>query len=382
MQSKGPTEKHTFEGHKNVISSFVFLHDNVHIVSGSEDGTMRKWACDTGLLVGKPWKGKGGGILVLALSPDGKAIACGRKDGSVQQWDTDGKMMEGIWTGHSNCVRSLSWSPSGGHIASGSYDGAILIRNADSKRGDVGVSPIEMNHWGWVYSLSYSPSGDKIASGRSTAVYIWDSKSGELLVGPMDDMGHEVMSVVWSPDGRKLYSASDQFVRVFDSTSGALLHRFEHGNWILSVALSLQHNILACVGLDGVAQLWDTESYQPLSRSFSQENHGESVRCVSFSRDGRYLAYGGYDKKITLWMVQDVAPQLTLSNIQGVTQQETPPKSPSSSCHDVCTSTLHFQPCSQDHHRSTSMLQRLLRDLEVMTSWRRVSRIHTTTFFG
>jgi WD40 repeat protein len=347
MQSQGPTAKHTFEGHENVISSFVFLHDNVHIVSGSEGGTMCKWDCDTGLLVGKPWKGKGGSILALALSPDGKAIACGRKDGSVQWWDTDGKMMEGIRMGRGNCVRSLSWSPSGGHIASGSYDGAILIGSADSKRGYVRVSPIETKHWGWVHSLSYSPSGDKIASGRSTAIYIWDSNTGELLVGPMEDMmEHEVVSVVWSPDGRKLYSASDQFVRVFDSTSGALLHRFEHGNWILSVALSLQHNILACVGLDGVAQLWDTESYHPLGDLFSQENHGMSVRCVSFSRDGRYLAYGGYDKKITLWMVQDVAPQLTLcapvSNIQGVTQQETPPKSPSSPCHDVSTSALHF----------------------------------------
>ena len=40
-------------------------YDNVHIVSGSDDGTMRKWDCETGLLVGESWKGEGGGISAL-----------------------------------------------------------------------------------------------------------------------------------------------------------------------------------------------------------------------------------------------------------------------------------------------------------------------------
>ncbi|OAX32166.1 WD40 repeat-like protein, partial [Rhizopogon vinicolor AM-OR11-026] len=137
MQSKIPTAKHKFEGHEGAIYSFVFLHDNVHVVSGSEDCTMRKWNCDTGRLVGEPWKGEGRRILALALSPDGKTIACGREDGSVQRWDTDGKV-KSIWTGHSDSVRSLSWSPSGGHIASGSGDGTILIREAESGKVDVG----------------------------------------------------------------------------------------------------------------------------------------------------------------------------------------------------------------------------------------------------
>jgi len=95
-QLERPTPKHEFEGHANDIWSFVFLHDNVDIVSGSGYGTARRWDCDTGLLVGEPWKGEDGSIHVLALSPDGTTIACGRKDGSVQRWDTDGEMMKGV----------------------------------------------------------------------------------------------------------------------------------------------------------------------------------------------------------------------------------------------------------------------------------------------
>jgi len=132
--------KHEFMGHQDW--SFIFLHDNIHLVSGSSDSTMRKWDCETGLLVGEPWR-VGNAVHGLALSPDGKTIACGRGDGTVQRWDTNGQRMEGIWAGHSDWVLSLSWSPSGCHLASGSLDGTLFIRKGES--GQVEVGPIETN---------------------------------------------------------------------------------------------------------------------------------------------------------------------------------------------------------------------------------------------
>ncbi|KAG1803216.1 WD40-repeat-containing domain protein [Suillus variegatus] len=226
------------------------------------DGTMRKWDCDTGLLVGQPWTGKGGCIHALALSPDGKTIACGRMDGSVQRWDTDsGKMIEDVWTGHSREVRSLSWSPSGDHIASGSRDGTILIRKLDS--GQTEMDPIKTGQR-WVNVLVYSPSGDKIASGGlNETICIWDTKTGELVLGPIEEQGASVTSLS-------------------------------------------KHNVLACVGQPSVAQLWDTESYEPLLH-------------------GRYLASSGLDKKFTQWVAKDMVPELT----------ETQPQSPTPSCFDV-----------------------------------------------
>ncbi|OAX31599.1 WD40 repeat-like protein [Rhizopogon vinicolor AM-OR11-026] len=338
MQSKGP--KHKFEGHKKPIRSFVFLHDNVHIVSGSEDGTMRKWDCETGLLVGKPWKGEGGGIRALALSPDRKMIACGRVDGSVQRWDTDGKMIQGFWTGHS-WVRSLSWSPiiRRDHIASGSY-GTILIRRAEN--GEVEVGPIETNR-GWVSSLAYSPLGDRIASGGWNGTCILDSKTGELRVGPLKDPGSWVTSVVWSQDSSKLYSTSDK-LRVFDSISGTELYRFKRdawNRWMTSIALSPKHNVLACVGEDGVEGV-------------------KHLYWVSFSRDGRYLAYAGNDKRITMWMVEDIVPQLavrtSMPKIEGPIPQETLPESPLSDIGVVRTSQtkLRLEAATQQETRPNS----------------------------
>lgn len=176
-------------------------------------------------------------------------------------------MIEGIWTGHTGGVRSLSWSPSGDNIASGSNDGTILIRKAGS--GDVEVEPIESKQ-AWVLALAYSPSGDRIASGGSNktlTLCIWDSKTGQLVVDPVEGLGTSVTSIAWSLDNTKLYAASDNFARVFDS-SGTQLHHLEQNFAVNSVALSPKHNLLVCVGCRGIAQLWDTVSHQPLGQSF------------------------------------------------------------------------------------------------------------------
>ncbi|KAG2115046.1 WD40-repeat-containing domain protein [Suillus clintonianus] len=334
-QSNGSTPKHKFGTHESVIKEFVFLHDNVHIVSSSQDGTMQKWNCDTGLMVGEPWKEKSGSTYALALSPDGKMIASGRDDGRVQRWNTNGEMIKGIWTGHSGRVMSLSWSPSGNHLASGSYDGTILIRKAENGKVEVGPIKTEQNH---VCALAYSPSGDRIASGGYNTICIWNTKTGKLVVGPLESMRADVTSLVWSSDSTKLYSASDEFARVFDSKSGKLLHAFKHNHLLDSLALSPKHDVLACV-TDGIVKLWDTESYQPLGQPFGWP-FGLSLAWpidVSFSPDGRYIAYGGADNRLTLWSVKDIAPQLAApilpqqSDTRSI-QQETRPNSPLSSC--------------------------------------------------
>ncbi|OJA18343.1 hypothetical protein AZE42_09849 [Rhizopogon vesiculosus] len=319
------TPKHEFKGHKSNIWSFVFLHDNVHIVSGSEDGMMCKWDCDTGLLVGEPWESEGGSINALALSPDGKTISCGRYNGSVEMWNTDGEMSEDILTGHTTWVSALSWSPSGAHIASGSNDGIILIQKAGNGEVEPEVGLMKMRQLeGRVMCLAYSHLGDRIASGAyNKTICILDNNTGKLLVGPIEDLGGLMKSVVWSLDDSKLYSASDKFARVFDSTEGTELYRFEHESFIYSVALSPKHNVLACVGEDGVAQLWDTESHEPLGQLFHQEDR-KLLRCMSFSRDGQYLAYGGDHENITLWVLRVIAPELLVRAFMIILQVEKP----------------------------------------------------------
>jgi len=69
--------------------------------------------------------------------------------------------------------------------------GPILVRNVES--GAVEVGPIKTTQ-GIVWSVAYSPLGDRIASGgHDYTICIWDSHTGELLVGLITDLGHWVI---------------------------------------------------------------------------------------------------------------------------------------------------------------------------------------------
>jgi len=175
--------------------------------------------------------------------------------------------------------------------------------------------------------------GDRIASGGY-------SHTGGLLVGPIQA---DVYSIVWSLDGSKLSSGGIS-TRIFDSTTGTELHRFQHDHSLFSIALSPKYNLLAGVGQDGIVQLWDAESCQSLGQPFPLED-SESLHWVSFSPNGRYLAYGGCNEKITLRIVNDSAPDLPAlaANHSDDLQQEAMPEFQSLSYHNV--SILVFHSC-------------------------------------
>jgi WD40 repeat protein len=171
-----------------------------------------------------------------------------------------------------------------------------------------------------------------IASGGFSTICFWNAMTGELVVGPTKGLGETVMSLVWSSDNTKLYSAAGSITRIFDSKSGELLYSFqpEHDNILSFIALSPQQKILACVGNNGVAQLWDTEFNQPLrvDQQFNREPHSGWLTCVSFSRDGKYIAYSGENGKLALWVLEAMAQE---------NQPNSPPSfsSSSSSCLNV-----------------------------------------------
>jgi WD40 repeat protein len=104
-----------------------------HIVTGSDDKTIRIWDAETGAAVGEPLKGHTLGVWSVAYSPDGRHIISGSDDSTIRIWDAEtgaavGKPLEG----HTNGVLSVAYSPDGRHIISGSDDSTIRIWDAET----------------------------------------------------------------------------------------------------------------------------------------------------------------------------------------------------------------------------------------------------------
>ena len=66
------------------------------------------------------YRGHSSSVYAVAWSPDGKRIASGSDDKTVQVWDAANGGHVFTYRGHSNLVYAVAWSPDGKRIASGS----------------------------------------------------------------------------------------------------------------------------------------------------------------------------------------------------------------------------------------------------------------------
>jgi WD40 repeat protein len=73
-----------FTGHTDYVMSVAFSPDGNHIVSSSEDQTIRVWDAMTGETAAGPFAGHTGSVRSVAFSPDGHRIVSGANDRTIR----------------------------------------------------------------------------------------------------------------------------------------------------------------------------------------------------------------------------------------------------------------------------------------------------------
>jgi len=157
---------------------------------------------ETGVRIGQPMEGHHGDIFSIAFSPDGKQIASGSGDKTIQLWNvatgaTIGQLMEG----HNDVIQCIAFSPDGKQIASSSMDETIQLWNVET--GARIGQPIEGcdDH---IWSITFSPDGKQIAasSGNNT-IQLWNVETGVSIGQPMEGDGNNIFPIDLLPDGKK-----------------------------------------------------------------------------------------------------------------------------------------------------------------------------------
>jgi WD40 repeat protein len=74
-------------GHANAVSSVAFSPDGKTLATGSLDDTVQLWDIATRQQIGDPLTGNSGEVKSVAFSPDGKTLATGSADHTVRLWD-------------------------------------------------------------------------------------------------------------------------------------------------------------------------------------------------------------------------------------------------------------------------------------------------------
>ncbi|MFC1719361.1 WD40 repeat domain-containing protein [Candidatus Poribacteria bacterium] len=200
-----------------------------------------------------------GHILSVAFSQDGAMLAAGGRGNIVHLWNLQNEDHTEL-KGHEDSVASVCFSPDSQVLASCGQDISVRFWSVEHKE-EISLLSLMAFREACLYSLAYRHDGSMLAIGAYNTIYLYD------------------------PEGQQILSA---------------LRRWEEGwpeMWILCMEFSPDGTILAVGSGDNQVDLWNVPELTRIERI---RKNGD-VNFVSFSPNGRQLAYGGWARIIHVY---------------------------------------------------------------------------------
>ena len=181
-------------------------------------------------------------------------------------------------------VSALVFGPDGKHLAVGREDGTIEIFDVATRRQVFNA----WRHDGAVRSLAFSPDNARLVSaGRDLYAIVWSIRNANEVFRRLS-FCRRILRAAFSSDGRRLVTASeDRTAKVWDGTAGRPIVSLDgHGAAVTDAAFAPQANLVATASGDGYSRLWDAET----GRLVNSLRHPGELLAMQFGSRGGVLA--------------------------------------------------------------------------------------------
>lgn len=209
------------------------------------------------------------------------------------------------YTQHTNQVLLVRWSPDGKYIASGSMDGTMQVWTADKGETKLSVrstvQPVQSDDYPWSIVWSMRTDQKLAVAFADGTVQVLDANSGQRL-SSLTTRVSVVPKLAWSPDERYMaVGGSDNIVRIYQYPEWKLIISYqEHTNNITELAWSPNGQLLASGSEDTTVRLWE-----PLSghTRLIYKGHSNTIRALSWSADSTHIVSVAQDQTAKVWQV-------------------------------------------------------------------------------
>ncbi|MGH8285315.1 MAG: WD40 repeat domain-containing protein [Steroidobacteraceae bacterium] len=220
-------------------------------------------------------------IVDFAWSPDGRSIAVAGGEGRIFIVERTLQSLAARVIGeHALGALAVAWPPKGGTFASAGQDSAVVLWDG------AGVSAVKRLRPGtaWTEHLAWSPDGKLLAAATGKTLGLWTIE-GECV--QRFEHASSIAALAWDKPGRDLAAA----------TNGAVwLHRIEAPRFAsreykwpapaLTAAFSPNGKVLASGMQDGSIHFW----YLATGRNSRMSGYATKVLLTAWSANSRYLA--------------------------------------------------------------------------------------------